>query len=67
MSTTESEQVDAPELDEVLRWRFEVLVRAGYDVGNAMIVASRAEVDLHRATDLVLRGCPPDTALRIVL
>lgn len=67
MSTTESEQVDAPELDEVLRWRFEVLVRAGYDVGNAMIVASRAEVDLHRATDLVQRGCPPDTALRIVL
>lgn len=67
MSTTESEQVDAPELDEVLRWRFEVLVRAGYDVGNAMIVASRAEVDLHQATDLVQRGCPPDTALRIVL
>jgi hypothetical protein len=67
MSATESEQLEAPELEEVLRWRFEVLVRAGYDAGNAMILASHAEVDLHAATDLLLRGCPPDTALRIVL
>jgi hypothetical protein len=67
MSTTESEQLEAPEQQEVLRWRFEVLVRAGYDAGNAMILASHAEVDLHQASDLVLSGCPPDTALRIVL
>ena len=67
MSATESEQLEAPELEEVLRWRFEVLVRAGYDAGNAMILASHGEVDLHAATDLLLRGCPPDTALRIVL
>jgi hypothetical protein len=67
MSATESEQVEAPEMEEVLRWRFEVLVRAGYDAGNAMILASHAEVDLHEATDLLIRGCPPDTALRIVL
>jgi hypothetical protein len=67
MSATESEQLEAPEMEEVLRWRFEVLVRAGYDAGNAMILASHAEVDLHEATDLLLRGCPPETALRIVL
>ncbi len=67
MSTTESQQLDAPETDEVLRWRFDVLVRAGYDTGNAMILASRGAVDLHEATNLVLRGCPPETALRIVL
>jgi len=67
MSTTESEQLDAPEVEEVVRWRFEVLVRAGYDAGSAMLVASHGEVDLHEATDLVLRGCPPDVALRIVL
>jgi hypothetical protein len=67
MSATESEQLEAPEMEEVLRWRFEVLVRAGYDTGNAMILASHAEVDLHEATDLLLRGCPPETALRIVL
>lgn len=67
MSATESEQLDAPELEEVLRWRFEVLVRAGYDAGNALILASHAEVDLHAAADLLLRGCPPQTAVRIVL
>jgi hypothetical protein len=67
MSATESEQLEAPEMEEVLRWRFEVLIRAGYDAGNAMILASHAEVDLHEATDLLLRGCPPETALRIVL
>jgi hypothetical protein len=67
MSATESEQLAAPELEEVLRWRFEVLARAGYDAGSAMILANHAEVDLHEATNLVLRGCPPETALRIVL
>lgn len=67
MSTAESQQLDAPEMDEVLRWRFDVLVRAGYDTGNAMILAGHGEVDLHEATDLVLRGCSPETALRIVL
>jgi len=25
------------------------------------------DVDLHRAIDLVERGCPPETALRILL
>lgn len=67
MSTTESAHIEAPEADEVLRWRFEVLLRAGYDAGNAMILASHAEVDLHAASDLVASGCPPATALRIVL
>jgi hypothetical protein len=67
MSATESQQLEAPEMEEVLRWRFEVLVRAGYDAGNAMILASHADVDLHEATDLLLSGCPPETALRIVL
>jgi ketol-acid reductoisomerase len=67
MSTAESQQIDAPEVEEVLRWRFEVLVRAGYDAGNAMILASHASVDLHKATDLLSSGCPPETALRIVL
>jgi len=32
-----------------------------------MILASHVEVDLHVATDLVARGCPSKTALRILL
>ncbi len=67
MSAIESSELEAPEVDEVLRWRFEVLLRAGYDAGNAMILASHAEVDLHAAAELLERGCPPATALRIVL
>jgi hypothetical protein len=51
----------------ILSWRFERLQRAGYDDGQALEVAVRHDVDLHRATDLLERGCPPETALRILL
>lgn len=67
MSAIESSELHAPDADEVLRWRFEVLMRAGCDAGSAMILASHTEVDLHSAAELLERGCPPETALRIVL
>lgn len=51
----------------VLGWRYEELVRAGYREREAMVLADRADVDLHRAVRLVERGCPPKTALRILL
>ena len=47
MTAAQFEQQEAPEMEAVLRWRFEELVRAGYDPGSAMIVAGNAEVDLH--------------------
>ena len=52
---------------EVLRRRFHGLLRAGYPCDEAITLTSHQEVDLHRATDLVRRGCPPATALRILL
>jgi hypothetical protein len=55
------------EVDAVVRWRFEVLLRAGYDAGSALILAGHCEVDLHEATRLVERGCAPELALRIAL
>lgn len=67
MSAIESSELQAPDVDEVLRWRFEVLMRAGSDAGSAMILASHTEVDLHAAAELLERGCPADTVLRIVL
>ena len=67
MTAAQFEQLEAPEVEAVLRWRFEALLRAGYDAGNAMILASHVEVDLHDATRLVERGCPPETAMKIVL
>ena len=43
------------------------LRRSGYAVGDALVLATRTDVDLHRAADLVARGCPPSVALRILL
>jgi hypothetical protein len=51
----------------VLGWRYEELIRAGYTEREAMLVADRVDVDLHQAIELVESGCPPNTALRILL
>ena len=67
MTAAQFERLGDLEAETVLRWRFDELVRVGYDAGEAMILASHVEVDLHRATDLVARGCPTATALRILL
>ena len=67
MSATHIEEIESPELDAVLRWRFEELLRAGYDAGTALVVAGQAEIDLHAATRLLERGCPAELAARIIL
>ena len=66
MTAAQFELIDDTEVEAILRWRFDELVRAGYDVGSALMLASHVEVDLHQATGLVRRGCPTDTALRIL-
>jgi hypothetical protein len=67
MTAAQFELLGEVEAEEVLRWRFDELVRAGYEAGEAMVVASHVEVDLHLAVDLLRRGCPTDTAVRILL
>jgi len=67
MTAAQFELIDETEAEAILRWRFEELVRAGYDVGSALVLASHVEVDLHDASDLTRRGCPPETAVRILL
>jgi hypothetical protein len=67
MSTTHFDELETPHADAVMRWRFEELLRAGYDAGSALIVAGHAEVDLHEAVRLVERGCPPALAVQIVV
>ena len=66
MSTTEylSESVED---DAVVAWRFEALRRAGYCAGDAWVVAVAPEIDLRVAERLLADGCPPATALRILL
>lgn len=48
-------------------WRLDQLIRAGFPLAEARVVASKRDVDLHAALDLVRRGCPPATAVRILL
>jgi hypothetical protein len=55
------------EPDAILSWRLRVLDRAGYDDDAAVVLAKSRHVDLHAAVDLLERGCPVDTALRILL
>ena len=51
----------------VVRWRAETLVRAGFTTPAAVNLAASKHVDLHAAVQLVKDGCPPETALRILL
>jgi hypothetical protein len=55
------------EARRIVQWRFDSLVRAGYSEREALIVAMLVDVDLHRAVDLVRRGCSTATALQILL
>jgi len=59
--------VSEPEHERVERWRAEVLERAGYGADAAAELAVRLDIDLHRAIGLLESGCPPETALRILL
>lgn len=64
---------DARALDEdreaikMYEWRCEELQEAGYDEEAASLVAAQSDIDLHEACDLMKRGCPVETALRILL
>jgi len=60
------DEVDALEDEPVFRWRLERLEQAGYDPCSALELAGRHDVDLHFALDLRARGCPADTAARIL-
>ena len=65
--TVTASESDSGELQRVLSWRLDVLERAGYPIAAAGLLAGNTDVDLHVATDLRLRGCSPETALRILL
>jgi len=56
---------DETELIEA--WRVEALERAGYLPSEAAELAVRHDIDLHRAVDLMMRGCPSHLALQILL
>lgn len=67
MTAAQFEQLEEVEAHEILHWRFDQLVRAGYPPESATVLASHVEIDLHEATALLRRGCHPATAMRILL
>jgi hypothetical protein len=67
MSAAELDIQVETEAERIERWRAEELERAGYEPLQAAELAARNDVDLHLAVDLLERGCPVDTALRILL
>lgn len=67
MSDTTVETRVLAESEAIERWRFTQLLAAGYSDERASLLSTRADVDLHLATDLLANGCPPETAFRILV
>jgi hypothetical protein len=67
MSAAELDVHEETEGERIMRWRAMELARAGYAELDAAELAVRTDVDLHLAVKLLERGCPPKTALRILL
>jgi len=61
-----SPRLELGEAERVLLWRITRLVEAGY-CDECAIEIGCSEIDLHTAVRLLERGCPPETALRILL
>ena len=61
------QEIVETEQERVERWRADELMRAGFDPAAAVTLASRFDIDLHRATELVDRGCSSKLALQILL
>ncbi len=55
------------ELERIERWRAAELERAGFEASAAALLATRADVDLHFAINLLRNGCAPELALQILL
>jgi hypothetical protein len=65
MPTAET-NVRPTEQELVERWRAQELERAGFPEDVAAELAMRNDVDLHRAIELLGKGCSPDLAADIL-
>jgi hypothetical protein len=61
------QEIVETELQRVERWRADELTRGGFDPEAAVTLAPRLDIDLHRAIELLDRGCSTELALQILL
>jgi hypothetical protein len=52
---------------DVVAWRRGRLAAAGFPAGLARALAGDRRIDLHALIELTERGCPPETAARILM
>ena len=66
MTAADTETREGTEIERIERWRAEALERAGYEPRMAAELASRLDIDLHLATDLLAAGCSQELAVQIL-
>jgi hypothetical protein len=67
LRSDEAERRTEGELVSRILCRLERLKRIGCERPDCLVLASRLDVDLDRAVELVRHGCPPALALRILI
>jgi hypothetical protein len=67
MTAAEIDVFNETELERVEHWRAEELIRAGYSPSDAVALAGRHDIDLHRAVKLIQQGCPYELAIEILI
>lgn len=67
LTESEFELLDVEEMVVIIVCRLRELQRAGCDNPDCVTLASRVDVSLGRALDLLARGCSAELALRILV
>jgi hypothetical protein len=67
MTAAETDTRVGTEIERIEQWRAEALERAGYEPDAAAELASRLDIDLHLASDLLAAGCSQELALQILI
>lgn len=67
MPPTSTEQRLEEQVRQVVNWRFEQLLDAGYPPRTAKRLSEHPNVDLHEARQLLKRGATVREAIRILL
>jgi len=67
MTTAPFSRLDTEEATQILRWRLRTLAAAGYELDDAAVLTSHVQIELQAAVELIERGCPSGTAVRILI